>query len=523
MEAPAKAPRKIDRPWAVMLIAFLPLAFDWTYKILLHPRPHWIHYYDPENIYFYGGLLLRDGKIPGNVDNPGVPVYLISAAIHYLMGFGPLDIDHFRVFGYILACLLNVVAAYFLVRHVLTDLPGVIQVAALWTYFMCPRSLQCSNIWSPEIFYFSTASLVLLAACSGDWSNLSRRRILTIGLSVGLCCALKWTFIAFVAALIVGLLLAARIGWPQRLRNAAVGSVGIVLGFVAATSIFAQKYPRMLERFFQFAVHDSIHGEGSITLPSATVILSNLYKAVSHGRGWHLWLVGCLTLLGFWLWRGHKRGNHLSHRAAFFVIFCLVGLATSYALATSKEGMLLHYLLPTGIAGLLVFILAMRLAPSNWPMRFRIPIFALAVLVLCYQISKDIRLHRRLIRNGLRTHNEIARSLEELTQGQPEPTVVYSWRLPQPSFGLRFVANERYLRVIEEKFPYEGHYVPWRPKIFIPSSRPTWDYLVIRENLMPDFPEPLSPVLASVGNVRIVGKADSPPAQAGPEEDSNAE
>ncbi len=521
MEDQAKTPKKIDRPWAVMLLTFFPLAFDWTYKILLHPRPYWIHYYDPENIYFYGGLLLLDGKIPDNMDNPGTPVFLISSAIHWLMGFGPFDIDLFRLFGYILACVLNVVAAYILIRYILKNLPGLIQVAALWTYFMCPQALQYSNIWSPEILCFSTASLVVLTACSGDWDKFSRRRILIIGLAVGLCCALKWTFIAFVAALIAGLLFLPSIGWQRRLRNAAAGLVGIVLGFVAATSVFAQAYPMMFRRFFQFAIHNTAHGKGSVALPSPIVILSNLSKAISQEGGWHLWLLYCFTLLGFLLWRAHKRRSRLPVRAVFLVIFCIVGLASSYALAVSKEGMQLRYLIPTGVVCLLAFALAMRLAPSNWLMRFRIPIFALAVLVLCYQISIDIRVHRHLIRNGLREHYEVAKSLERLTQDQLESTIIYSWRSPQPSFGLRFKASERYLRVIEEKFPYEGHYLPWRHKVFLPSSSPTWDYLVIQENFMAGFPDPLSPVLASIGNFRIVGKADSSSAHTAPKEDLN--
>jgi hypothetical protein len=75
--------------------------------------------------------------------------------------------------------------------------------------------------------------------------------------------------------------------------------------------------------------------------------------------------------------------------------------------------------------------------------------------------------------------------------------------------------------MIEEKFPYEGHYLPWRHKVFLPSSSPTWDYLVIQENLMSGFPDPLGPVLASIGNVRIVGKADSPSVLAAPKEDLN--
>ena len=90
-----------------------------------------------------------------------------------------------------------------------------------------------------------------------------------------------------------------------------------------------------------------------------------------------------------------------------------------------------------------------------------------------------------------------------------QTTIVYSWRVPEPSFALRILANENHLRLIEDRFPLEGHYNSWRRKIFLPYRSSCWNYLVIREDDISDFPEQLGQALATIGEYRIYDSAKS--------------
>ena len=77
--------------------AALPLLADSIYRVVIHPRPFWMHFYDPETIYFYQSLRLLGGHAPLNVDHPGTPVQLLGAVIALFTGRSPLQFDAFRL------------------------------------------------------------------------------------------------------------------------------------------------------------------------------------------------------------------------------------------------------------------------------------------------------------------------------------------------------------------------------------------------------------------------------------------
>jgi hypothetical protein len=459
--------------------------------------------------YFYGSLALLEGRMQVHVDHPGVPVQMIGAALLYLTGDGTLEIDHFRVLGYSLAGILSIGTAFLLLRTMLRDLPSLAQIAGLWTYFLCPQALEYNNIWSPELFYFPAASLVLLTAWRGDWNRLSPGRVFRIGLAVGLCCAIKYTFLGFAFALMLSLFLTPRSTWSERLHVTIIGFFGIVLAFFAATVVVAPLYPRMFGKFWHFASHKGPIGTGNIGLTDFSAILANLLTAIMAGKGWYLWLMGSFILFGVGLWRECHDKNRLPYRLVFFAIFSVAAFLSTYALATLKANMRLRYLFPTGIIGFLVFAVAMKLLPSRWLKIIKIPLVALGVLLIVTYISVDVDAHRRRLLHGYEIHQKIADTIKGLNSNKSQTTIIYSSGSPQPSCALRDLANEKQLRVIETRFPYEGHYDPWHHKIVLPSLASSWDYLVIRKDYISGFPEPLGPLLASVGEYRIFGATKS--------------
>src|SRR5687768_16092781 len=70
-------------------IACAPIVVVWVATVLVHPRPFWVHFYDPELAYLGSGLRLLAGEAPHHVDHPGAPVQLLSALILLATGKGP--------------------------------------------------------------------------------------------------------------------------------------------------------------------------------------------------------------------------------------------------------------------------------------------------------------------------------------------------------------------------------------------------------------------------------------------------
>ena len=191
----------------ILFLALAPIWGEWVYKVYVHPRPFWAFYYDPEIIYFYGGLELLNGQTPKNVDNPGTPVQLISAGLLLLTGRNPLDFDSFRVSAYIFSQILIIISCWLLLKTLLLRLPPVLKISALQTFFLCSQSLEYNNIWSPEILYFPVGTLVIICTWTQFNKGLSCYGSALIGLTLGLACAVKFTFLAWIPAMFIAVLI----------------------------------------------------------------------------------------------------------------------------------------------------------------------------------------------------------------------------------------------------------------------------------------------------------------------------
>src|SRR5205814_2494173 len=135
-----------------VLVAALPLLVNWTAKAVIDPRPFWVHYYDPETIYFYDGLRMAELHAPHAADNPGTPLQVMSAAISLVTGRTPFAIDAFRLAGYTLALLLTIATMALIVRF---NSSPCLTIALIWTYFLAPSAFERDVVWSPEILYFA--------------------------------------------------------------------------------------------------------------------------------------------------------------------------------------------------------------------------------------------------------------------------------------------------------------------------------------------------------------------------------
>ncbi len=155
--------------WGVLLIlalAFLPVAGAWAYKAFARPRPFWVFYFDPEIAYFHGSRQLLMGRAPQELAHPGIPLYVLGSAILLGTGQDPTSVPAFLRVGYVLALALAAGGGLLLLRTVLRDLPPMLQVAGLWTYFICPSAMEYLTVWSPEILFFAFGALALASLWS---------------------------------------------------------------------------------------------------------------------------------------------------------------------------------------------------------------------------------------------------------------------------------------------------------------------------------------------------------------------
>ena len=155
VRGPLLARRRPFRGPAVLFVAFLPILSAWAHKQLLHPRPFWIQYYDPETIYYHGGRDLLNHRVPNNLDNPGVPVHMLSAALLSLSGTAPSSYEVFLSLAHVLSLVATLGALAVLMRHLMCGLSPALQIAGLWAFFCCPQAFEYLDVWSPEERFYS--------------------------------------------------------------------------------------------------------------------------------------------------------------------------------------------------------------------------------------------------------------------------------------------------------------------------------------------------------------------------------
>ncbi|HEV7239718.1 MAG TPA: hypothetical protein VGQ36_10790 [Thermoanaerobaculia bacterium] len=465
----------LRRPFVVALGA-LPLLVDWIYRAVLHPRPFWAFLYDPEMIYVQEGLRLLSGHAPDNIHNPGAPVQVATAAIELFVGRLPESIDAIRLCGYVVALLLSFGAAVLLEGTLFKETPAPLAIAGLWTFFMAPQALEYGTIWSPEILFFAVGTLTLAALSS-------RKTPVLVGLSVGLCIATKFVFLAWVPALLAVIVVERR-----RIRDVALGAVGIILGFIAATLPAAGRYHEMAKWLWGITTHSGWYGRGPAELPSLYLTLAGYWNIAIAGKAWLLW---CAIVVGLLLLaRRRDRG---------LIVFGSVSIVFSILMAVrTPTG---RYLLP-GALGIVALVGAVReIRP-----RLAAVAFVLALAVVGSAVVSDCRSHDRLIAEQSALRAEIDRAVTRVRK--PGDIVVFGWRTPQPSFALRFLAFEKnWIAETERLYPHEGHFDVDARRFHLPAGATRWNVLVLDRGLLGSVPEPVIAAAPDVGRFAIVRPA----------------
>lgn len=485
-----------------ILFALAPITGEWIYKVFIYPRPFWVFYYDVETNYFYGGLELLNGQMPFNVEHPGTPIQILSAGLMMFTGGDPMDFDLFRVSAYIISQILLILTCWVLLKTILRSLTTVLQITALQTFFLCSQSLEYNNVWSPEILYFPIGSLVIICTWNQFNKGLSYHGSMLIGFILGVACAVKFTFLAWIPAMLLAVLLVRPA--PEICKKYLTFTliVAIILGFLVATFMVAPKYPYMFQWLWKVASHSGEYGTKQAEIPSIYELINNIFVAVRSSKAWHLWLFICLSLSGFIIWRQRQDNHTISKPMASLLIFAGVAIIMSYLLAARH--MALRYLLLTGVCGMLLFAICSHLFLKHRSFKFQCIVCMIATLLLGKHIILDINTHQKRINVAKENRQKIDASLLSCNNSTLNPIIIYGWRASQPSFALRICTdNPNIWDIVSKHYPYEGH-VNWNHQIVLPNGVNHWDFAVISEYDLNTFVKNKAVLCEKVGEFYIL-------------------
>lgn len=469
-------------------LAFLPLLLDWLYKALIHPRPFWAFYYDPETIYLYDGLRLLRGQIPVNTDNPATAVQLVSALILAPLPRSPFAIDAFRSAGYVVALVLNAAAIYLLMRTVLRETPPLVRIAAIWGFLAFPAVLEYNTVWSPDTLYLAAGSIGL----AGAWTYFrapSLRHATLFGAAVGFCIALKFTFLVWIAAMLVAFALLK--AW----RDAVTALAACACAFVVTTAPVITRYPVMFRLITRMFLHRGAYGsvlETSVATPAE--IVAGVARFVTAFWAWHVWALILIVVTLVVAIRGR-----IGRSGWALIVFALIAFLLPYVAASRQ--MSPRYVIPAGLVSILLVAIAGAEMKMTRPQQLVAVAAATAVLGVMWRA--DVNTHDLRNQNAVRLNAAVRWVIG--ARGVHDPVVVYSWRFPAPAYALRVLApDDDCLRVIERRFPREGDYNPFSKRLRLPANAARWDFFVIAPQDVAASPAADAVLVARVGNFLVM-------------------
>jgi hypothetical protein len=470
--------------WAVTCGAMLPVSAVWAYKVLVHPRPFWIHYYDPELAYFFQGQRLRLGFVPTHTDSPGTPVQILTAAIQSIWRIDTLEVERFLLVGYVCALVATVLAVRLLVGTVLRGVAPLLQIATVWTYFLVPSVLDRFNVWSPELWAFPFGTLAIVVLWWALGRSFGRVPIALGGATVGLACAVKMTFAPWIVGAAVAVTLAVRrsdaIHWAGSLG--ALG-LGVLVGFVMGTLPIIQGYPRMLAWLGGLASHQGVHGQGPPGFPQWGTLAGNLTTLVQSSKMWHV--VALIGTVGPVL-LARKAKVSPTPREWSLLGFSVAAALSGYLLTLKHYSP--HYLLPVGLSVTAGWAVLSRTYVQRSHPFGKVVIFCGLGALLLKGSLLDVESHRKRISESLALRESVEALFQHSRDDRP-PVVAYGWRFPHPAFALRFAADGPFVQDIDRQFPREGMYTVWSGEFWLPAGVSCWDYLIVSHESVRRNPE----------------------------------
>jgi hypothetical protein len=185
-----------------ILACLLPLIFFLVSTFVL-PRPYYITEMDFEQDYYYNSRMIAEG-IPLNYHHPGTPIYYLGNLLFYILGTDPSRAQVFFHWGYLIVAAATAFSLVLFSRMLLRGLPTSVSVLILATIVVWPPFLTYSNYFGSDSFIVA-AGLPTVTLFWKKLESFEKNVALGIlcGIGIGLCLAIKMTFLPLVAALFI--------------------------------------------------------------------------------------------------------------------------------------------------------------------------------------------------------------------------------------------------------------------------------------------------------------------------------
>ncbi len=497
--------RKLMLSIGLVVVAMAPLAAAFVYKEFLHHRPYWVIHYDPEMAYYQSGLDVAQGKLPFHTDHPGTPVQYLAAVAIKTFGDGVLQVPQVLMWTRVMLLALVSASVALMLATLFRSIPWPLGLAGVWTYYISGQALRYFDLVTPEALYLPATALFATAIWRQVFKPPSRVALLVSGATLGVCVSLKFLFLAWVPALAVLAWLDTRTGRGiTRLINTAIAVGGVCLGFLMVTMPIAGTYDKMFSWLINLLTHDGAYGSGDLAWPTFSDWLNALGSAVGSAKAWYLWSVALLTGCAFTIYaqRTGSDGRQTDQGPLRLLVFLSLAMILSHGLLV--RGFAIRYLMPMAILGVLAFALLLRLHNvRKWRLRTWLPLAIVSVLLVKNGLH-EIKIHDGIVVAG----TEMSRTFDEIVRRDSgedvHPVVVFSFRVPRQSYADRLFSKAPRQNVLDRVHPREGHYKPWSRELRLPGTATSWDYLVIREKDIADFPGPTGRVVETLGEYTVV-------------------
>jgi hypothetical protein len=188
----------------MVLAVLIPLSF-FLLSAIVFPRPYYVTEMDFEQDYYYNARMISEG-IPLNVHHPGTPIYYLGHLLLSLTGSDPDASQLFFTLGYFLVAVATSASLYFFARLLFQGVPPSISLLSLVSIVVWPSFLTYSNYFGSDSFIVAAG----LPTVALFWKTLERFddhktvELALCGIGIGLCLAIKMSFLPLAAALLVG-------------------------------------------------------------------------------------------------------------------------------------------------------------------------------------------------------------------------------------------------------------------------------------------------------------------------------
>jgi hypothetical protein len=191
-----------NRVFLVCVVAALVVLSYVGYTALAAPRPYYMTPIDSEQDYYYNARLIAAG-LPGTVHHPGTPVYYLGRVLLAASGDELAGVQRFFTLGYLVAGLLTAGAILAWGALVLRRYPWGIAALALALLLGWMPYLTYLSFFGADSFIVAVG-LPTLALFWRAWEDRAPPRwtMPLAGVGIGLCLAVKMSFLPLVLALV---------------------------------------------------------------------------------------------------------------------------------------------------------------------------------------------------------------------------------------------------------------------------------------------------------------------------------